>query len=519
MTRVLVRPKKSATRPNTTPPIAQPTKKIERITPPYQAIRSWLGGAPEAAPGRVGGAAGDMLLAEGLESRPLVKRGEHVVILIRRSGFEIKAAGVAQMDGRLGTVIPVRREGTRRREDLIDAVVTGPIDPLLDRRDGFTILQGVNASNPCPYNGSLWMLAAGWRPDVWSQFSLEAAECPPTFGTPPSLVRAVIAGGTRALTRSVEGAEDDARAGARSMRSVRSRDAVVGISASGSAPFVLAALAQARRAGAATILISCAPSAAVADIRITPKVGPEVIAGSTRLKAGTATKLILNAITVAVMTRLGKVHENLMVDVRPTNRKLRARALRMFLSEQAWWIEDYSVFRAIHASRGEQPWLQWPPEWQRREPSAIKAIRQELARDILFYQYLQWQAWLQWARARAHTHGVQLFGDLPFMVDGDSADVWARQHQFRLDASLGAPPDAFSATGQDWAMPTYHWERVAATGQPAARRTGTSRTGFHRRTGIARPVAGQSAGTSPAATEVAALRARRHAAQTSETGD
>jgi N-acetylmuramic acid 6-phosphate etherase len=159
--------------------------------------------------------------------------------------------------------------------------------------------------------------------------ALEAAECPPTFGTPPSLVRAVIAGGSRALTRSVEGAEDDAGAGAKSMRAVRSRDAVVGISASGSAPFVLAALARARKAGAATILLSCAPSAAAVDIKITPKVGPEVIAGSTRLKAGTATKLILNAITVGVMTRLGKVHENLMVDVQPTNRKLRARAARI----------------------------------------------------------------------------------------------------------------------------------------------------------------------------------------------
>lgn len=174
--------------------------------------------------------------------------------------------------------------------------------------------------------GRLYLVGAGTSGRL---AALEAAECPPTFGTPPSLVRAVIAGGPRALTRSVEGAEDDARAGSKSMRPVRSRDAVIGISASGSAPFVLAALARARRAGAATVLLSCAPSAAAADIRITPKVGPEVIAGSTRLKAGTATKLILNAITIAVMTRLGRVHENLMVDVRPTNRKLRARASRI----------------------------------------------------------------------------------------------------------------------------------------------------------------------------------------------
>lgn len=171
--------------------------------------------------------------------------------------------------------------------------------------------------------GRLFLVGAGTSGRL---AALEAAECPPTFGTPPSLVRAVLAGGARAMTRSVEGAEDDTRAGARSMRRLRPRDAVIGISASGTAPFVLAALKEARRRRSGTIFISCAQTPRVADVHITPLVGPEVIAGSTRLKAGTATKLILNAITVAVMTRLGKVHENLMVDVRPTNRKLRARA-------------------------------------------------------------------------------------------------------------------------------------------------------------------------------------------------
>ena len=139
----------------------------------------------------------------------------------------------------------------------------------------------------------------------------------------------------------------------------------------------------------------------------------------------------------------------------------RARALRLFLSQQAWWIEDYSVFRAIHARDAERPWTEWPAEWQRREPAAINTIRRELAREVLYYQYLQWQAALQWQRARARAHGVQLFGDLPFMVDGDSADVWARQHQFRLDATLGVPPDAFSASGQDWGMPVYRWDVIA----------------------------------------------------------
>jgi N-acetylmuramic acid 6-phosphate etherase len=174
--------------------------------------------------------------------------------------------------------------------------------------------------------GRLYLVGAGTSGRL---AALEAAECPPTFGTPPSLVQAVIAGGTRALTRSVEGAEDDRRAGERSMDRVRARDAVIGISASGSAPFVKGALARARSRGAATILVACAPTSLAADERIIPIVGPEVIAGSTRLKAGTATKLVLNAITVAVMTRLGKVHENLMVDVQPTNAKLRDRAMRI----------------------------------------------------------------------------------------------------------------------------------------------------------------------------------------------
>jgi 4-alpha-glucanotransferase len=140
----------------------------------------------------------------------------------------------------------------------------------------------------------------------------------------------------------------------------------------------------------------------------------------------------------------------------------RGRELKTFLSEQAWWIEDYSIFRALHAREGERPWTEWPAPLQRREPAAIAEARRELAGEILFYQYLQWTAAVQWADARRHAHGVRLFGDLPFMVDGDSADVWARQHQFMLDVSLGAPPDAFSADGQNWGMPVYRWDVNAA---------------------------------------------------------
>jgi N-acetylmuramic acid 6-phosphate etherase len=160
---------------------------------------------------------------------------------------------------------------------------------------------------------------------------LEAAECPPTFGTPPRLVQAIMAGGRGAVFRSREGAEDDAPAAARVVRRrVRPGDVVVGVSASGVTPFVRAALAAARRRGAATILVACNPSSTVRGaLLIAPRPGPEVLAGSTRLKAGTATKLVLNTLTTASMARLGKVYGNRMVDLQPRSRKLRARAERL----------------------------------------------------------------------------------------------------------------------------------------------------------------------------------------------
>jgi len=165
---------------------------------------------------------------------------------------------------------------------------------------------------------------------------LDASECPPTFGVPPSLVQGIIAGGRRALVRSAEGAEDYPEDGAASIkkRCVRSRDIVVGLAACGMTPFVHGALRQARRIGAATIFITCAPEAVKhipADIIINPVVGPEVITGSTRMKAGTATKLVLNTLTTGAMIRLGKVYGNLMVDLRAVNEKLRDRSVRIVM--------------------------------------------------------------------------------------------------------------------------------------------------------------------------------------------
>lgn len=163
---------------------------------------------------------------------------------------------------------------------------------------------------------------------------LEAAELPPTFDTPPGLAQAVMAGGPECVWASKEGAEDDGPDGARQLRrrGLRAADVVVGITASGVTPFVHGALAEAKRRGAARILVACNRAGvprSSADVIVAPRVGPEVIAGSTRLRAGTATKMVLNALTVATMIRLGKVHGNLMVDLQTRSDKLVARARRI----------------------------------------------------------------------------------------------------------------------------------------------------------------------------------------------
>jgi N-acetylmuramic acid 6-phosphate etherase len=163
---------------------------------------------------------------------------------------------------------------------------------------------------------------------------LDAAECPPTFGTPPSLVQGVIAGGRDAMFTPVEGAEDDAEAGAAVMidADLDPNDTVVGISASGRAPFVLGALRQARKRGAATVAVTNNhPSEldSIAAIVISVVVGPEVLAGSTRLKSGTAQKMVLNMISTGAMMEAGKTYGNLMVDVQATNTKLKARATKI----------------------------------------------------------------------------------------------------------------------------------------------------------------------------------------------
>ncbi|HKE33882.1 MAG TPA: N-acetylmuramic acid 6-phosphate etherase [Candidatus Acidoferrum sp.] len=180
---------------------------------------------------------------------------------------------------------------------------------------------------------------------------LDAAECQPTFGTPPTLVQALIAGGGRAITQAVEGAEDDVRRAEHELRTrkLTRNDVVVGVTASGTTPFVLAALKYARGRGATTVAITSnrkMPVARLAKIVIAAEVGPEVLTGSTRMKAGTAQKMVLNMLSTATMTRLGHVYENLMIDVVLTNAKVAKRALRI-LAEAS----GKSVSAAEHALR------------------------------------------------------------------------------------------------------------------------------------------------------------------------
>jgi 4-alpha-glucanotransferase len=147
----------------------------------------------------------------------------------------------------------------------------------------------------------------------------------------------------------------------------------------------------------------------------------------------------------------------------------RARELEAFARSEAAWLDDYALFVSIHhLDQGGRSWLEWPQPLRDREPAALADARARLSRAILFHQWLQWQAEEQWhaARRAANAVGVELAGDLPFMVATDSADVWSRRGDFRLDARVGVPPDAFSATGQDWGLPVYRWDLMKREGYP-----------------------------------------------------
>ncbi|MER8474420.1 N-acetylmuramic acid 6-phosphate etherase [Mesorhizobium sp. M1163] len=165
---------------------------------------------------------------------------------------------------------------------------------------------------------------------------LDASECPPTFGVPEDMVMGLIAGGVDALVHSAEGAEDDPKQGIKALQDIKltAGDVVVGIAVSGRTPYVIGGLTYAKQVGATTVALSCNPRstiAGIADIAISPVVGPEVLTGSTRLKSGTAQKLVLNMLSTASMIRIGKSYQNLMVDLNPSNKKLIARAVRIVM--------------------------------------------------------------------------------------------------------------------------------------------------------------------------------------------
>lgn len=209
------------------------------------------------------------------------------------------------------------------QEDLKVVKAVGRIKPAISQ-GARLMAQSLKAG------GKLYFVGAGTSGRLGI---LEAAECPPTFNTSPALIQAVMAGGKSSVFRSQEGAEDQFDKGHKTLtHKLKSGDIVCGIAASGVTPFVAGALKAGREKGAVTLLLSCNPSPRMAksvNCVMAPQVGPEVITGSTRLKAGTATKLVLNMLTVSTMIHLGKVYRNWMVDLQPKSKKLKARALRL----------------------------------------------------------------------------------------------------------------------------------------------------------------------------------------------
>ena len=200
--------------------------------------------------------------------------------------------------------------------------------------------------------GRLFYVGAGTSARI---AALDAAELPPTYGTARELVQVIDAGGERALLHAVEGAEDDADAGrCEVLERVRSADALVGIAASGTTPFTVAAVEEAHRLGALTVAVTArreAPLVRAAHLAIVPETGAEVIMGSSRMKAGTAQKMVLNALSTGVMVRLGKVHSNLMVEMPATNAKLRRRAAAMV--ERIAGVDAETAAAALAAAGGD----------------------------------------------------------------------------------------------------------------------------------------------------------------------
>jgi N-acetylmuramic acid 6-phosphate etherase len=261
-----------------------------------------------------------------------------------------------------GTPAPLKATERRNpRSYGIDSKSTTEILRIIHREDA-SVVRAVSSALPAIaravdavvgrflYGGRVFYIGAGTSGRL---AALDAAELPPTFGTSPSRVQTVIAGGRRALTQAVEGAEDNRGKGARDLaaRKLTAKDCVLGIAASGGTPYVLGALEFARKKGALTIGLTSNPQAPitkVAEISIVTPTGPEVVTGSTRMKAGTAQKWVLNMLSTTVMIRLGRVYDNWMIGVALTNRKLQARGLRILMEASGKGVADST--RALRQS-------------------------------------------------------------------------------------------------------------------------------------------------------------------------
>lgn len=207
---------------------------------------------------------------------------------------------------------------------------------------------------------------------------LDAAECPPTFGVPPEMVQAVIAGGYEAVYRATEASEDDEQAAVRDLqaRGFKKEDALIGVTASGSTPYTVGAVVYARSLGAFAVAVTCAPGSPItleADVSIAAAVGAEVLAGSTRLKAGTAQKMILNMISTAAMIRLGYISGNRMSNLQARNRKLKGRALRILMQEAG--LDEEGAQSALEAAGGSLPVALVMSRTNRSREEAERALR------------------------------------------------------------------------------------------------------------------------------------------------
>ena len=204
---------------------------------------------------------------------------------------------------------------------------------------------------------------------------------------------------------------------------------------------------------------------AVEDFAQAGGIGAMSAVGQRALDRARSAPRVVHALVRQAKTEALRLAARRFLDEEWGTLSLRASALAGYLARERWWLDDYALFQAISETMPGRSWRSWPEGLRDRDPRALHEARRDLATEVLMHQYWQWIAEDQWQAARrsAAAQGVDVFGDLTFVVDTHSADVWARPGDFLLDVSAGAPPDAFSAEGQDWGLPTYRWDAIAAS--------------------------------------------------------